>query len=60
MSSTVRSGVEVVSIATPALGDRSYLAHDGELALVVDPQLCPSRGAFLSRGAGGRRMRSRE
>lgn len=26
------------STATPGLGDRSYLVHDGELAFVVDPQ----------------------
>jgi hydroxyacylglutathione hydrolase len=38
MSTTAGSGVEVVAIDTPALGDRSYLAHDGEVALVVDPQ----------------------
>ena len=25
-------------IETPSLGDRSYVAHDGEVALVVDPQ----------------------
>jgi len=30
--------VEVVTIETPELGDRSYLVHDGETALVVDPQ----------------------
>ena len=29
MSMTAGSGVEVVAIDTPALGDRSYLAHDG-------------------------------
>ena len=29
---------EVVTIATPGLGDRSYLAHDSEIAIVVDPQ----------------------
>jgi glyoxylase-like metal-dependent hydrolase (beta-lactamase superfamily II)/rhodanese-related sulfurtransferase len=29
---------EVVTIATPGLGDRSYLAHDGASAVVVDPQ----------------------
>ncbi|HVN13454.1 MAG TPA: MBL fold metallo-hydrolase [Kineosporiaceae bacterium] len=29
---------EVVPIETPTLGDRSYLAHDGRLAVVVDPQ----------------------
>ncbi|WP_307854094.1 MBL fold metallo-hydrolase [Nocardioides palaemonis] len=28
----------VVPIDTPTLGDRSYLVHDGEVALVVDPQ----------------------
>jgi glyoxylase-like metal-dependent hydrolase (beta-lactamase superfamily II)/rhodanese-related sulfurtransferase len=29
---------EVVTIATPELGDRSYLAHDGETGIVVDAQ----------------------
>jgi hydroxyacylglutathione hydrolase len=29
---------EVVTIATPGLGDRSYLAHDGETGIVVDAQ----------------------
>jgi hydroxyacylglutathione hydrolase len=29
---------EVVTIATPALGDRSYLIHDETRAVVVDPQ----------------------
>ena len=38
MSTTAGSGVEVVAIDTPALGDRSYLAHDGAVALVIDPQ----------------------
>ncbi len=28
----------IVPIDTPGLGDRTYLAHDGEVALVVDPQ----------------------
>ena len=28
----------IVVIETPSLGDRSYLAHDGEVAVVVDPQ----------------------
>jgi len=32
------TGIEVVSVDTPALGDRSYLATDGRVALVVDPQ----------------------
>jgi hydroxyacylglutathione hydrolase len=30
--------VAIVPIDTPTLGDRSYLAHDGHVALVVDPQ----------------------
>ena len=29
---------EVVTIETPALGDRSYLIHDGAEAVVIDPQ----------------------
>lgn len=29
---------EVLTIETSSLGDRSYLAHDGETAVVVDPQ----------------------
>jgi glyoxylase-like metal-dependent hydrolase (beta-lactamase superfamily II)/rhodanese-related sulfurtransferase len=32
------SGLTVVPIETPTLGDRSYLVHDGEIAFVVDPQ----------------------
>jgi glyoxylase-like metal-dependent hydrolase (beta-lactamase superfamily II) len=30
--------IEIVSIETPSLGDRTYLATDGSAALVVDPQ----------------------
>jgi glyoxylase-like metal-dependent hydrolase (beta-lactamase superfamily II)/rhodanese-related sulfurtransferase len=30
--------VEVLQIETPSLGDRSYLVHDGSVALVIDPQ----------------------
>lgn len=30
--------VKIVPIETPTLGDRSYLAHDGEVAVVIDPQ----------------------
>ncbi len=29
---------EVLPVETPTLGDRSYLAHDGDVALVIDPQ----------------------
>jgi glyoxylase-like metal-dependent hydrolase (beta-lactamase superfamily II)/rhodanese-related sulfurtransferase len=31
-------GLEIVTIDTPGLGDRSYLVTEGEVALVVDPQ----------------------
>jgi glyoxylase-like metal-dependent hydrolase (beta-lactamase superfamily II)/rhodanese-related sulfurtransferase len=37
---------EIIPIDTPSLGDRSYLVHDGEVALVVDPQRDVDR--FLS------------
>jgi hydroxyacylglutathione hydrolase len=30
--------LEIIPIDTPSLGDRSYLAHDGEVAFVIDPQ----------------------
>ncbi|HEX6246269.1 MAG TPA: rhodanese-like domain-containing protein [Nocardioidaceae bacterium] len=30
--------IEIRTLETPSLGDRSYLVHDGEVALVVDPQ----------------------
>lgn len=30
--------MKVVTIETPSLGDRSYLVHDGRVALVIDPQ----------------------
>lgn len=30
--------VTVEIVQTPSLGDRTYLAHDGDVALVVDPQ----------------------
>lgn len=29
---------EIVTVETPGLGDRSYVVHDGEVAVVVDPQ----------------------
>ncbi|MBZ5739317.1 MBL fold metallo-hydrolase [Nocardioides mangrovi] len=32
------SGLTVLAIDTPSLGDRSYLVHDGEVAFVIDPQ----------------------
>jgi len=54
MSTTAGSGVEVVAIDTPALGDRSYLAHDGEVALVVDPQRDIDRVLALAAARGVR------
>ena len=30
--------LRIIPIETPTLGDRSYVVHDGEVALVVDPQ----------------------
>ena len=30
--------VKIINLDTPSLGDRSYIAHDGKTALVVDPQ----------------------
>jgi len=46
--------VEVLRIDTPALGDRSYLAHDGDTALVVDPQRDIDRVTSLAAGLGVR------
>jgi glyoxylase-like metal-dependent hydrolase (beta-lactamase superfamily II)/rhodanese-related sulfurtransferase len=30
--------IDIVTIETPSLGDRSYIAHDGTSAVVIDPQ----------------------
>ena len=30
--------IHIETIETSSLGDRSYLVHDGEVAVVVDPQ----------------------
>lgn len=30
--------VKIIPIETPSLGDRSYLAHDGSVGFIVDPQ----------------------
>ena len=43
--------MEVLPIETPALGDRSYLVHDGEAALVIDPQRDTDRVAALAADA---------
>lgn len=44
----------IVPIDTPTLGDRSYLAHDGEVAVVVDPQRDIDRVLDLAAEAGVR------
>lgn len=44
----------VETIETPSLGDRSYLAHDGSVALVIDPQRDIDRVLAVAQEAGGR------
>ena len=44
----------VETIETPSLGDRSYLAHDGSVALVVDPQRDIDRVLAVAQEAGVR------
>ena len=46
--------IEIVPIDTPTLGDRSYLIHDGQVALVVDPQRDIDRVLELAGQAGVR------
>ena len=46
--------VEVLPIETPALGDRSYLVHDGDSALVIDPPRDIDRVMELAARAGAR------
>ena len=45
---------EVVTIETPGLGDRSYLVHDGAVAVVVDPQRDTGRMLAAAEAAGVR------
>ena len=42
----------IVAIETPTLGDRSYLVHDGRVALVIDPQRDIDRVLDLARKVG--------
>jgi glyoxylase-like metal-dependent hydrolase (beta-lactamase superfamily II)/rhodanese-related sulfurtransferase len=44
----------VVTIDTPTLGDRSYVVHDGRVALVVDPQRDIDRVLAVLQDAGVR------
>ena len=46
--------MDVTVIDTPQLGDRSYLVHDGEVALVVDPQRDTDRVEAAAVAAGVR------
>ncbi|MHB8188334.1 MAG: rhodanese-like domain-containing protein [Dermatophilaceae bacterium] len=46
--------VAIVPIETPTLGDRSYLVHDGQVALVVDPQRDIDRVLELAAAVGVR------
>jgi hydroxyacylglutathione hydrolase len=38
VTGTERPDAEIVVVDTPTLGDRSYLVHDGRVAVVIDPQ----------------------
>ena len=44
--------IPVLTIETASLGDRSYLAHDGSTAIVVDPQRDIDRVLDLARESG--------
>ncbi|UKA62040.1 rhodanese-like domain-containing protein [Arthrobacter sp. FW306-04-A] len=44
--------MEVVVVETTQLGDRSYLVHDGSVALVIDPQRDTDRVDTAARNAG--------
>ncbi|GAB2686734.1 MBL fold metallo-hydrolase [Thalassiella azotivora] len=46
--------ITILPLDTPGLGDRTYLAHDGDVALVVDPQRDYDRVLGLAEAAGVR------
>ena len=46
--------IDVQVVATSSLGDRSYLAHDGRVAVVVDPQRDVDRVVLLAGRLGVR------
>lgn len=52
--STPRQTPVIETIETPSLGDRSYLVHDGAVAIVVDPQRDIDRVMGLAESAGVR------
>lgn len=44
--------LKIINLDTPTLGDRSYIAHDGKTALVVDPQRDIDRVEEILRAEG--------
>jgi hydroxyacylglutathione hydrolase len=50
----LEADVHIETIETPSLGDRSYLVHDGRVALVVDPQRDVDRVLDAAETAGVR------
>ncbi len=46
--------LKICTVETPGLGDRSYLAHDGEVAVVIDPQRDIDRMLAVARDEGVR------
>ncbi|MGF1598742.1 MAG: rhodanese-like domain-containing protein [Acidimicrobiales bacterium] len=44
--------MHVITLETPSLGDRSYLVHDGDVALVIDPQRDVDRVLDAAEAAG--------
>jgi glyoxylase-like metal-dependent hydrolase (beta-lactamase superfamily II)/rhodanese-related sulfurtransferase len=46
--------IKAVALATPELGDRSYLLHDGHVAAVIDPQRDIARVLRAARAEGVR------
>jgi len=44
--------MDIIVIETPQLGDRSYLVHDGAVALIIDPQRDTDRLDAAAREAG--------
>jgi glyoxylase-like metal-dependent hydrolase (beta-lactamase superfamily II)/rhodanese-related sulfurtransferase len=44
--------LHIVPIDTPTLGDRSYVVHDGQTAIVIDPQRDIDRVLYLAGAAG--------
>ena len=52
MSTPTTTNPVIVPIDTPTLGDRSYLAHDGDVAVVIDPQRDLDRVLAIAGEAG--------